>query len=41
MTLCTSKQVGLGATKFKEQNVKTTCESLDDRPSPKTTSCLQ
>jgi hypothetical protein len=31
MTLCNSMQAILGATRFKEQNVKTTCESLNDR----------
>jgi len=40
MTLSTSKQVSLGATRFKAQNVKTNCESLDDRAGPKTVATL-
>jgi len=41
MIVCTSKQVSLGATRFKAQNVETTYESLDDRLGPKTAICLQ
>ncbi len=41
MTLCNSGQASLGATRFKEQNVKTTCESSDDRPYLETMRCLQ
>jgi hypothetical protein len=33
--------MNLGATRFKEQNVKITCESFDDRPGPKTTKHLR
>ncbi len=36
-TLCNSKQTNLVAIGLKEQSFKTTCESLDDRASPKTT----
>jgi len=41
MTLCNSGQVKLGATRFKEQSVKTTYELLHDKPFPKTMKCLQ
>jgi hypothetical protein len=35
MILCNFRQASLSATRFKEQSVKTTYESLNDRPTPK------
>jgi hypothetical protein len=41
MTICNFGQVRLGATRFKEQSVKRTCELSDGKPLPKTMKCLQ
>jgi len=40
MTLCNFGQASLGAIRFKEQNVKITCELPDDRLYFETIKCL-